>query len=238
MNFKRLKEEIEAQYPFKVELHAHSMPASGCSQVSPEELVDIYADIGYPAMVLTNHFYYFADVSAEEYVDRFLNDFARAEQAGIKRGMRVYLGAELRFTESNNDYLLFGVNREMLLDIYPRLTDGVERFRKDYPLPNSVFVQAHPKRDGIEEVDASLLDGIEALNMHPGHNARVGVALRYATQNKLPIVTAGSDFHHPNKGHEGLCAARVAALPEDGFALAKLLKDGDFVTEVSGYFVI
>ena len=190
-------------------------------------------------MVLTNHFYYHEDITAETYVERFLSDFERAKAAAEKYGMRVYLGAELRFTENSNDYLLFGVNREQLMEIYPLLPNGIVRFRQEYPMPNSVFLQAHPKRDRMEEVDASLLDGIEALNMHPGHNPRAGVALRYAAHHHLPIVVAGSDFHHPNVGHEGLAALRVENLPEDSFELAKKLRCGEYVVEIGdGYFML
>lgn len=239
MNFKQLKENLATQYPFKVELHAHSNPASLCSQVSPEELVDIYANRGFSALVLTNHFCRQEDETAADYIERYLQDFERAKTAGEARGLRVYLGAELTFTENVNHYLLFGVDRERLSLVYDCLPHGVERFRKEHPMPDSVFLQAHPRRDHMQQVDPSLLDGVEALNMHPEHNARAGFVLRYAKEHELPIAVAGSDFHHPNVGHEGLGAVRMSELPEDEFALAKILRSGDFIVEIGeGYFVL
>ena len=99
-------------------------------------------------------------------------------------------------------------------------------------MPDSVLIQAHPMRNGMETVDPALLDGFEVFNMHPGHNSRVGLASAYAKENRHFLVIAGSDFHHPNRNHEGLAAIRTTYLPEDSFALAKLLKDGDYLLEI------
>ena len=55
MQAKEFKEQLKEQYPFRIELHAHTHPVSGCSQVSPEELVNLYADLGYHALVVANH---------------------------------------------------------------------------------------------------------------------------------------------------------------------------------------
>ena len=79
---------------------------------------------------------------------------------------------------------------------------------------------------------AEFLDGVEVFNMHPGHNSRIGLAALYANENKGPIITAGADFHHPKLNHEGLSALRTENLPEDSFALAKLLRSQDYVLEL------
>ena len=77
-----------------------------------------------------------------------------------------------------------------------------------------------------------LLDGAETFNLHPGHNSRIGIAVRYAAENGLKITTAGSDFHHPDRGHEAVSALRTKDLPKDSFHLAKILKSGDYIFEV------
>lgn len=68
--------------------------------------------------------------------------------------------------------------------------------------------------------------------MHPGHNSRIGLAALYAREHKNPIITAGSDFHHPNLNHEGLAAMRTQYLPEDSFGLAAMLKQKNYLLEV------
>ena len=233
MNLKELKNELLSQYKYQIELHAHTSPASGCSQITPKEMIETYKKLGYDAVAITNHFMYQHNgPSKETYIDAFIRDYEQTKKYGEESGLKVYLGAEIRFTENNNDYLIFGVNKEMLSDIYDFLPNGIENFRKNYPMPNSVFIQAHPMRDGIQKVDAALLDGIEVFNMHPGHNSKVGIASVYAGENNISVITSGSDFHHPNRNHEGVSALRGSYLPEDTFELASLIKEGDYLLEI------
>lgn len=232
MNLKELKSELSSHYKYQIELHAHTFPASGCSQIPPREMVETYKKLGYDAVTITNHFVYQQNKTKEEYIDAFLNDFEQTQKYGEELGLKIYLGAEIRFTENNNDYLIFGVNKKMLSEIYDLLPLGIENFRKTYSMPQSVFVQAHPKRDGMQEIDSALLDGVEVFNMHPGHNSRVGLASLYAGENNVSIITAGSDFHHPNKKHEGVSALRASFLPCDSFELASILRQGDYLLEI------
>ena len=87
-------------------------------------------------------------------------------------------------------------------------------------------------------MDASLLDGAETFNMHPGHNAAIGLSVKYAKENGLTITTAGSDFHHLNVKHEGVSALRTRTLPKDSFELAELLKQGDYLFEIGGEAIV
>ena len=41
-----MKEHIFKQYPYRIELHAHTTPASSCSNLKPEELVQLYHEKG------------------------------------------------------------------------------------------------------------------------------------------------------------------------------------------------
>lgn len=232
MNTKDLKSKLLKQYKYRIELHAHTSPASGCSEITPKEMVDTYKSLGYDAVTITNHFIHqYHGPEKAENVDIIIRDYEETKKYGDEVGLKVYLGAEVRFTESCNDYLLFGVNKEMLLEIYDLLPFGLENFRKNYSMPDSVFLQAHPMRDGMQRVDPALLDGIEVFNLHPHHNSKVGMAAVYAKENNLEIMVAGSDFHHPNLGHEGVAALRADSLPEDSFQLAALLKKGDYLLE-------
>ncbi len=232
MDLQALKTELTSNYKYRIELHAHTSPASGCSQVTPKDMAYTYKSLGYDAVTVTNHFILSDIFSKEEYIERFLNDYNETQKYGDELGLKVYLGAEIRFTENNNDYLVFGVNKSMLEEIYELLPYGVENFRKNYSMKESLFIQAHPMRNGMEAVAPELLDGIEAFNLHPSHNSRVGMSAVYAKKENFSVITAGSDFHHPNKGHEGVAAARTAYLPDDSFSLAKLLKSGDYLLEI------
>ena len=50
-----MKEKIISQYPYRIELHSHTYPGSGCSTLTPAEMVRIYAEKGYHGVVITNH---------------------------------------------------------------------------------------------------------------------------------------------------------------------------------------
>ncbi len=239
MNLKTLKNDLLKEYCYRTELHAHTSPASSCSEVSPEDVVTIYKNLGYDAVTIANHFSFNYQKSDKETVlDRFFKDFERAKQKGDEIGIKVILAAEIRFEENENDYLIYGVTRKMMEEIYDLLPFGVENFRKVYSMPDSVFLQAHPFRDDMERVNPEILDGIEVFNLHPNHNSRVGIAALYAKENNYSIVTAGSDFHHVNRKHEGVSAILTKTLPCESFDIADILKSGDYLLEAGRNHVI
>lgn len=239
MNLNEYKNSLSKAYPFRIELHAHTSPASSCGRETPEGVVRTYHQIGYDGIVIDNHFIYQAEAtSKKDYIDRYFDDYNRALACGNELGMKVYLGTEIRFTENVNDYLVFGVNRELLEQIYDLLPYGLENFRKEFSMPDSLLIQAHPRRDGMEEVDPALLDGVEIFNMHPNHNSRNGLTSAAVKAQGFSIVTVGSDFHHPNQGHEGLSALRASVLPEDSFEIAGILRSGNYLLELAGERII
>ena len=52
----KLKEKLVKKYRYRTELHAHTSPASPCSEISPEEMAKTYHEKGYDAVVVANHF--------------------------------------------------------------------------------------------------------------------------------------------------------------------------------------
>ena len=241
LNSINIKEELKNTYRYRIEAHAHTTPVSGCSQIKPEELVRIYKELGYDAVTVTNHFisYMFKEKTKDEALAYYLKDFYDAKSAGEKYGIKVYLGLEVRFqNECMNDYLLYGVDDDITSTVYDYLEYDLAKFRTEVKLDNSVFIQAHPFRDGMKLADPALLDGIETFNLHPGHNSRIGLAVKYANEKSFDIVTAGSDFHHPNVCHEGVAAIRTKTLPKDSFELAKVLKSQDYLLEIVGNSIV
>jgi len=238
MTAKELKEQLSKEYPVRIEMHAHTYPVSPCSEVKAEELAEIYSKEGYDAVVLANHYILslpeFNGLDKEQVLECYEGAFKEFEKACEKYGLKAIFGAEIRFTENNNDYLIYGVDREVLSVAYDYFTKGLEAYRTEVKLDKSVFIQAHPFRNGITAVEPSLLDGIESFNMHPGHNSRVGIAAKYAKENCFDIKIAGTDFHHPNQKHEGVSALRTRTLPKDSFELAEILRSGDYILEIGG----
>lgn len=235
-----LKNTLAQTYPYRVELHAHTNPASPCGKATPEELVQLYLDAGFDGVVITNHFSHAAlgDISREVFVESQLSDYERACKAAEGTKLRVYLGVEARFDENGNDYLLYGVDEEILGKIYDYLDKGLAAFRAEVKLPGSALIQAHPFRNGCEPADGTLLDGLEVFNMHPNHNPRSAMAAHYAKEQGISLTVAGTDFHYAYPGYVATAALRCRELPKDSFGVAELLKSGDFLFEIGDKFVL
>lgn len=241
MNISKIRENIVSEYRYRIELHAHTKPMSLCCGVYAEELVELYHQKGYDGIVITNHFNNYSlnkkeGLDKEGYIDAFLKDFADAEKLAEKYGMTIYLGCELKFDENDNDYLIYGVNREILDKCFDYMGQDIVTFRKEVSLPDSVFLHAHPFRNTVNLVDPTLLDGIEILNVHPWFNQIPSKTIQYAYENNLKIKTAGSDFHAPD--HVAGSALRAKFIPKDSFELAELLRSGDYVLEIGENVIV
>lgn len=235
---KKATEEFKNLYPYRLELHAHSSPASGCSEVPADELVRVFKEAGYDGIALTNHFIANSDYtgSKENTIEMFKKDIYLAQETGDKLGIKVYTGAELRFhNHSNNDYLFFGYTLDELPDIFDYLNTDLETFVKEYKKESSLLIQAHPFRNNMIRMNSDLLDAIEAFNVHQNHNSRVAVAAKYAAAEGK-IMTVGSDYHHP--GFEGISATRTKVLPKDESELISIIKNEDFIMEIGGRILL
>lgn len=233
---KEFAEELKKLYPYRIELHAHTKPASRCAEIPTREVLQTFKDDGYSAIAITNHLYTSDSMSVEEYASFYRAELLNAMKLGEEIGIKVYAGAELCFCEENdNDYLLFGYDPDDLLYICQLMNGTLENFVRTYKTDEMFLLQAHPFRNGMQEVNSELLDGYEAFNMHPNHNSRIAVAVSFASE-KGKVATMGTDFHHPN--HDNLCATRTAILPENSRELAELLKSGNFILELGDKIII
>lgn len=242
MTKEEIRRQLLRQYPYRLELHAHTSPASPCGDIEPEQVIRIFHESGYDGIAITNHFFtgifedHFQAPDKKTALSRYLDDFHRAKATGEELGIRVYLGAELRWDHlSANDYLLYGIDEDMLADVFDYMKADPETFVRDCKSEKSFFVQAHPFRAGLTRLSPELLDGVEVFNMHPGHNSVIAKAERFADENGK-IKTMGTDYHH--KGHHNLCATRACILPEDSFALAALLKENNYIMQLGSSLIL
>ncbi len=225
--------EYLSAFRYKIELHAHTSPVSSCSQLPPEKLIDRLAAKGYDEVVITNHFTPDGGFNwTDDPVGTYLADYYAACEAGEKRGVKVLLGAEYRFKENSNDYLVYGVDEAFLRETVKRLDMTFAQFYEEYHSEKLLILQAHPFRSGIVQAAPDHLDGIESFNMHPHHNSRVAMASRWAKDNNLPVMTIGTDLHNP--GYEGLCATRTRTLPTTSEELIAILRAQDYIMDIAG----
>lgn len=217
---------------YKIETHLHTTHTSKCGWLTAPELIERYQALGYDAIAVTDHYNYdtwnYKGIDIENPVgalDAFLEGYRRMREEGAKAGIRIYLGAELRFFENHNDYLFYGFDEKMMENPKEIIDMGIVRFSEYRKSMGGVLVHAHPFRDKCVPVDPALLDGVEVWNCNPRHNSRNELAFAYAERYGL-VKSAGSDCHRP--GDEGTAGILSETLPEDSREFAELIRSGKF----------
>lgn len=182
----------------KIDLHVHTAEVSGCSNVPAAKMVHLYKENGYDAVVITDHYYNgLADRCDKEGIslkDAYLKGYRSAKEEGEKIGVKVFLGCELRFSNSMNDYLVYGVDEDFFSlgnEIFKMNTRDFGKYARER---GYLFYQAHPFRNGMTIVNPANLFGIEISNRNPRHDSRNDIAQIYAERHTLHRI-GGSDFH-------------------------------------------
>lgn len=212
----------------KYETHFHTAETSPCGKVPASEGVRIYHDAGYAGIAVTDH--YFRDFfdrqpqgSWKHKVDAYLKGYRHALETGIKIGIDIYMGMELRFDENQNDYLVFGFDEDFLYKNSSLYELGLKGFKKLTAGTGIIIVQAHPFRYGMIPAEPDLIDGVEVYNGNPRHDSSNHLAFGYARENGL-LMISGSDFHRPEDAARGGIISRERIKP-GGFA--KMILDNE-----------
>lgn len=213
---------------YKIETHLHTKHVSKCGWLDAETLIAGYKAAGYDAIIVTDHYnrttfeYLGVDLtSSENKVRRFLDGYYRMAEEGEKQGIRVFKGAELRFDECENDYLLYGYRDDLLSDPEEIFRMGIATFSPIARGQGALLVQAHPYRRKCTPAIAGYLDGVEVRNLNPRHESYNERAEEYAEQFGL-LRLAGSDCHRT----EDIAVTGIlsAELPGDSFGMARLIR--------------
>ncbi len=147
------------------------------------------------------------------------------QAAADRYNIRIYAGAELRFDGSENDYLLYGFDDELLSNPEKTISEGLEVFSERAGKIGALLMQAHPFRGKCYPAPPGLLDGIEVLNTNPRHESYNDLARRFAERYDL-LMIGGSDCHRP--GDEALSGIISEYLPTDEADLVALLRSGRY----------
>ena len=218
---------------FKIETHLHTSHVSSCGWLEAPVLAEGCARAGYAGLAVTDHYnrdtfaYLHMDAAASgaAVTDAFLEGFRRMEAACAPLGLKVYKGAELRFDECSNDYLLYNYPDELLACPEELFRMGIAAFAPLAREAGALLVQAHPYRKKCTPAIACYLEGLEVRNLNPRHENHNGWAEDYAAQFGL-LRLGGSDCHRTEDiARGGICAG---SLPEDTFQLAALLRAGQY----------
>ena len=184
---------------FKTDLHVHTFPASNCARTVPEDMVENYIENGYSTVVMANHFsptlfnVVAKDKEYKEAVKQFLCDYERAKAQAAGR-LNVLLGAEFRNIHNDNDYLLYGINEDMLYKAEGVLKMKIKNAAEFWRLQGVMIFQAHPFRDSMTVTNPKYLDGIEEINFCVTHENRNEFAKLWADSYGL-LRVYGQDYH-------------------------------------------
>jgi hypothetical protein len=213
----------------KIDTHSHTAGASFCSQVLPAMYAQLYKARGIRTTVLTNHYsrqqMSMVAYTFPEQIRRFVDEFHVARDMGKEVGVNVLLGAEVAIaskTSPYNEYILFGLSEEFLLNT-PPLYDldqaSLYRLCNDHGI---LMYQTHPFRheQGHSPQDPDLMDGVE-INCHSLFKNHYEEVVRFADKHNLAI-SCGSDLHYPTQaGYGGIFADDTVRTERD---LARYLR--------------
>lgn len=216
---------------FLIESHFHTAYSSACGKMYPEDAIPTYIKNGYSGIVVTDHyvedfFIGWDKLCWADKVDKLLEGYNRARHFCERKNFSVFLGMEIRFVGSCNDYLVYGMDEEFLYRNPYLNRMSVEKFSRLCRDNGFYFGQAHPFREGCTPANPDFLMGAEVYNGHPNHSNNNSAALLFAKQNNL-IMTAGSDFHEEAQ----LCRAGIYfdELPSNSKQLAEYILTGKIV---------
>jgi len=219
---------------YRYELHSHTSECDRDAYLSARELVHLYKEAGYDGMVITDHYierfytiWFPEDVKGlthEQQVTRWLRGFRTAREEGEKIGFTVLPGAEVRFDDYPNDYLLYGLHEEFFYTV-PRLNELKNVGELLALMPEGVcVVHAHPFRDGMAVATPTGLFGIETYNAGTA-DFRNDLARQYAEHYGL-AKTSGSDIHDMSRfAKGGIMTEYRIKTPED---LIFVLRSGEY----------
>ena len=183
----------------KIDTHVHTSEVSKCGRMSAQEIVTAYKRAGYGAIVITDHLK-LSEIAGTgmkpyEIVEHQLKGYLAArESAGSD--IEVFLGAEIRFTSGDEDYLLIGLDEQKYFELARQLPDDPKSCRELMKSLDCLIYQAHPFRPGLTPASPDALDGIEVYNGNPRHDSHNDAARLFAERHHLKMLS-GSDSHRP-----------------------------------------
>lgn len=211
--------------------HVHTDETSLCGHIPGAEMVDRYKALGFTGLVITDHLHpeYLSRIDVnhdwEAVIDHFLSGYQAAKARGDEVGLNVILGAELRFPENDNDYLVYGIDEAWLRgNPYMCCLSAREFFNKYRD--EVLVIHAHPYRDGNDVVFEDAVHGSEIINAHPRHENRNELALAMCRRHPEFLRLAGSDAHEDgDEGHGGVILPQPVT---DSFAYKHMIETMQF----------
>ena len=218
---------------YKIETHLHTCHSSPCGKVDADTIARLYAEAGFHGILVTDHFFHYTcrphcwNIPYQDYFKVFIEGYHQLCKAAAPYGLKIYKGAEVRFDENFNDYLLLDYPEELLQDPLSVFSMGLEKFSPLCREAGALLIQAHPFRDKNTPADPALVDGYEVKNASPRAANNNHLTTEFIAQHPDQLQLCGSDFHRPE---DAGCGGIVTdSLPENTHQLAQLLRSRSYI---------
>lgn len=202
-----------------LEAHAHTSEVSRCGRLSAARLVESLSELGYGAVVITDH-YLPGERNSRQAREAFLAGYRAARVAAETHKITVLPGVEIRFKGHDEDFLLYGLEEEDILSLPDDVCEAPAALHELHEMAKQrgfLIYQAHPYRPGLFPANTPDIDGMEVFNGSPRQDSRNRMAALFASRHNLH-TSAGSDVHR--EGDQGVVGLWVpdTALTSKGFA--------------------
>ena len=211
--------------------HTHTAETSKCGHLPAAEVVDRYVAKGFTGLVVTDHLHpeYLSRIDTDHnwdhVMDHYLSGYHASKARGDQVGLDVILGAELRFPENDNDYLVYGIDEQWLRsNPYVCCMSAREFFAKFHD--QVLIIHAHPYRDGNTVVFEDAVHGSEVINGNPRHDNGNDKALALCRRHPEYYRLAGSDTHQA--GDEARSGVILPRRVTDSYAYKALIEHMEF----------
>lgn len=200
-----------------LEAHAHTSEVSRCSRLPAARLVESVHAAGYGALIVTDH-YLPGERNTRQAREEFLTGFRAARDAAGQYGdMTVLPGMEIRFKGHDEDFLVYGLDEEDILDLPDDVCEApaaLHEFHEYCKAHGFLIYQAHPYRPGLFPANTPDIDGVETFNGNPRHDSRNRMAALFASRHNLHTIAGGDVHEEGDQGTVGLLVPDTALTPK------------------------
>lgn len=185
---------------YKYETHLHTYPVSRCSRAGVREMLQLYKDLEYEGVFITNHFLdgninIDGGLSYEEKINFYCSDYEYGKSIAEEIGIKVFFGIEMSY--KGTDFLVYGLDKEWLLN-HPQIMEMKKSEELAFLAEHgALIIQAHPFREAryIDHIRLfpRVVHGVEIVNACRTELEN-SMAEQYAKAYDL-LAFAGTDNH-------------------------------------------
>lgn len=191
---------------YRYDLHCHTKEGSKCSDISVKEMVELYHEIGYSGICITDHFTNPMnplpdDAPWSERVNLSYGISQKAREEGEKLGLSVFGGIEYSLTPdidhpsqaTGTDFIILNIENEWLIKNKDAFREKPEVLFKKLRDAGGFIIHAHPMFGRELRLFPYSIDAVEVINGGVNNSCNEN-AQAYAKMYGLS-ETAGTDIH-------------------------------------------